>query len=535
MTAALHATGDAADALGQQIIDLIGVPKDAWEIAAQLEVMGLRDSDARASYGARDLFALARTIHDRFQDGAFHFEIEGEDPETPELPLVRFLRHYLAGLSFSLPMALQGVAMLVWGYGVWGAMELDLRIGSAIALGFIASYIVTGGFTQAIVRRGLFYIYQDDGWLARWTALRAWSLSLRVVLAVVPFALAANAVFSLLPWPMMLTAAGYYAALAVLWLNWSLLYLVRKTGLFVVTTALALAAVLAAAKLAHFGPVAANAVGLTVADVFSFAVALRHLGRIARSKAHSNTGEPVNPPRVTVLVYSTSRFFLYGLLYNTFLFTDRIMAWTSSVGREDFPPYGFWLNVRYELGMDLALVVVMLLSGVVEHATRRFSETIVPFEKRVKSLDAEDFLRDAAAAQRHRTVALGGAAVIAAAVAIVVARALRGLPDPRFHVSLISSTTTRVFWIALAAYILYMFAVQNMLMLLTLARVDLAARAVGIALTVNVATGFLCSRAIHYSYAALGLLAGTATLLLVTTLAMRRVLGRLDYYYYAAY
>ena len=50
------------------------------------------------------------------------------------------------------------VAMLVWGYGVWGAMELDLRIGSAIALGFIASYIVTGGFTQAIVRRGLFYI-----------------------------------------------------------------------------------------------------------------------------------------------------------------------------------------------------------------------------------------------------------------------------------------------------------------------------------------------------------------------------------------
>lgn len=531
MTAELHATAGAAHDLGQQIVDLIGVPKDAWEIAAQLEVMGLRDSDARNAYGMRDLFELARHIHGQFQDGVYRVELEGEDPQPRERPLLRFIRYYLGGLSFSLPIALQSIVMIVWGYGVWGAMDVDLRTGSAIALGFIASYIVTGGFAQAIVRRGLFYIYQEDGWLARWTALRAWSLSLRVVLTLVPLALAANALFAVLPWPMMLTAAGYYAALAVLWLNWSLLYLVRKTGLFVVTTAIALAAVLAAARLAHFGPVAANAVGLAVADVFSFAVALRHLQRIAREKA----GQPVNPPRVTVLVYSTSRFFLYGLLYNTFLFTDRIVAWTSSVGREDFPPYGFWLNVRYELGMDLALVVVMLLSGVVEYATRRFSETIVPSEKRAKSLDAEAFLSDAASAQRRRTRTLGGASVVAVALTIVVARALRNLPNTRFHESLISTTTTRVFWIAVAAYVLYMFAVQNMLMLLTLARVDLAARAIGIALAVNVAVGFVCSRALSYSYAALGLLAGTFVLVLLTSRAMRRVLSKLDYYYYAAY
>lgn len=528
MSAELHVSESAAHALGQQILDLIGTPKDAWEIAAQLEVMGLRDSDARAEYGERDLFALARTIYSRYLDDAFDIELEGEDQERRELPVLRFLRNYLGGLAFALPMALQGIAMLVWGYGVWGAMDLDLRTGSAIALGFIASYIVTGGFAQAIVRRGLFYIYQDDGWLARWTALRAWSISLRVVLALIPIALAANAAFSWLPWPMLLTALGYYAALAILWLNWSLLYLVRKTALFVVTTALALAVVLVAAKLAHWGPVAANGAGLAVADVFSFGVALWHLQRIAKQKAE----QPVNPPRVTVLVYSTSRFFLYGLLYNTFLFADRIVAWTSSVGREDFPPYGFWLNVRYELGMDLALLVVMLLSGVVEHATRRFSEMIVPNEKR---LDAAQFLRDAATAQRRRVLFLGAASIVAVGITIVVARVLRGLTHARFHESLLSTTTARVFWIALAAYVLYMFAVQNILMLLTLARVDLAARAVGVALIVNVAAGFIASRALHYSYASLGLLAGAATLLFVTTRAMRRVLARLDYFYYAAY
>jgi hypothetical protein len=532
VTAAVEPSRDAAHELGQQIVDLIGVPKDAWEIAAQLEVMGLRDADARSLYGARDLFALAHRLYAQFEEGAFRVFIEGEDLDKPLHPFLRFLRYYLVGLSFSVPMALQAIVMIVWGYGIWGAIDLDLRAGSAIALGFIASYIVTGGFAQAIVRRGLFHIYQEEGWLARWTVLRAWSLSLRVVLALVPLVLLVNLVFEILPWRMLLLAAGYYAALSVLWLNWSMLYLLRKTGLFALTTAIALAAVIAAAKLLGFGPIAANAVGLAIADALTFAIALRHLNRIASEKS---AAEPVNPPRLTVLVYSTSRFFLYGLLYNTFLFADRVLAWTSRAGREDFPPYGFWLNVRYELGMDLALVVVMVLSGVVEFTTQRFSETLIPSEKHHKSLATAAFLEGARRAQRRRVLQLAVASLIAFAITVFVAQWLRANAPARFHDSLVSATTTRVFWIAAVAYVIYMFAVQNMLMLLTLARVDLVARAVGIALAVNVAVGFVCSRAMHYSLAVAGLLAGAIALYLLTRRSMSRVLDELDYYYYAAY
>ena len=67
MTAAVESSRDSAHELGQQIVDLIGVPKDAWEIAAQLEVMGLRDSDARSLYGARDLFSLAHRLYAQFE------------------------------------------------------------------------------------------------------------------------------------------------------------------------------------------------------------------------------------------------------------------------------------------------------------------------------------------------------------------------------------------------------------------------------------------------------------------------------------
>src|SRR5207248_4670605 len=95
--------------------------------------------------------------------------------------------------------------------------------------------------------------------------------------------------------------------------------------------------------------------------------------------------------RLTVLVYSTSRYFLYGLLYNLFVFLDRVLAWTTRTGREDFPPYSFWLSARYELGMDLALVVVILLAGVVEASIQTFSSSLVPVQNSLISSDRERF------------------------------------------------------------------------------------------------------------------------------------------------
>ncbi|HUR79932.1 MAG TPA: exopolysaccharide Pel transporter PelG [Thermoanaerobaculia bacterium] len=530
MSAALEPRG-AEQELGQQVIDLIGIPKDHWELAAQLEVMGIRDADARSDYGARDVFELASRIYAGFRSGALIAHVEPEDVERVS-PVKRFLKNYLTGLTFSLPMALQAVTMLVWGYGVWGAIELDLRAGSAIALGFIASYVVTGGFMQTIVRRGLFYIYQDEQWLARWTALRSWALSLRVTLLLLIPALAVNALFSLLPWSMVLTAAAYYIALSVLWLNWALLYLVRKTWLFLLTTAVALAVVLFAAKVLQVNPIGANAIGLLVADSLSFGLALWNLNRMTRASARPTV---INPPRLTVLVYSTSRFFLYGLLYNTFLFADRVIAWTSATGREDFPPYGFWLNVRYELGMDLALVVVMLLSGIVEHATQRFSEQLVPREKAISSADSAQFINQALGDQRRRTLVLAVTSVFALAASVAVALWLREIPSLPIHDALLAATTARVFVVAAISYVIFMFALQNVLILLTLSRVELAVRAVAIALAANVAVGFICSRAIHYSSAVFGLLTGAVTLAFLTARAMRTVLGELDYHYYSAY
>jgi hypothetical protein len=368
-----------------------------------------------------------------------------------------------------------------------------------------------------------------------------------MLLLLVPAALL-NLLFHILPWSMVGVAMAYYAGLGVLWLSWALIYLVRKTALLLVITALSLAVVLTAAKIFGAPPLVANAAGVTFADALSFGTALFFINRLARRGAGEqaagfdrrqsrgrHTEPPTNPPRVAVLVFSTSRYFVYGLLFNAFLFADRVIAWTTSVGREDFPPYTFWLNVRYELAMDLALVVAIVMSGVVEYATVRFSEKLVPHEKRTKSDRAQTFIEEHLDAHRSRTFQLACAAVAGLAAACAVVYALQQVPNARLHEAITSAVTLRVFAAAAAGYAFFMFGVRNLLLLLTLARVNDAVRSIAIALACDAVIGFVCSRAIGYWAAVAGFVAGAIVLAFTAGRAARRALENLDYVYYSAY
>jgi hypothetical protein len=522
----------AIQQIGQTVIHRVGIPKDRWEITAQLEVLGYRDIDARERLGCRDLFEAADHILALFHAGELGFVPEGEDPVRRINPVLLFLRHYLAGLMFSLPMVLQGVTMLLWGYGLWGAIDLDVRTGSAIALGFIASYIVTSGFAWAVVSRGLFYFYQKEGGLARWSALRMWWISVRAAVVLAGPALLFNLIYRVLPMDLFFIALAYYLMLALFWLNWSLVYLVGKTHWMLAVLSVSIAAVIAAARILGWPVVASNMIGLLLANTLTFGVGLLGLNKWARN----GSGKPeVNPPRFTVLVYTTAQVFLYGLLYSVFIFTDRILAWTGMRGREDFPPYPFWLNARYELGMDLALIVVVLLAGVVEYSTHQFSARLVPSQKRAKSAALQPFLDEFRRFYRRHTAVLCICAVVALVSAAAAIRALGHFPDPRLQESLASSTTVRVFWVAAISYAIFLFALQRVLMLMTLSRADLAVHAIATAVLTNIVVGFIISRSIHYSGSVFGLLAGSIALAVLAHRNLRRVLGELDYYYYAAY
>ena len=127
------------------------------------------------------------------------------------------------------------------------------------------------------------------------------------------------------------------------------------------------------------------------------------------------------------------------------------------------------------------------------------------------------------------------AAIIALALAWYLVLALRQFPNARFQEALTADVTMRVFAAAAIAYVFFMFGVRNLLLLLTLSRIDAAVRTLAIALVVNVVVGFVCSRAIAYWAAVAGLVAGSIVLSFFAARAARRTLDDLDYSYYAAY
>ena len=123
-------------------------------MAAHLEVSGVRDADARHEYGCTDVFALAQEIM------ALATEVtpRRQPPAKRPAPLLwRFVKGYVSGLLFAMPMAAQTFFMILFGYSLWAWTEFSTHEATAIALGTVASFIVTGGFTQAISRAGVLH------------------------------------------------------------------------------------------------------------------------------------------------------------------------------------------------------------------------------------------------------------------------------------------------------------------------------------------------------------------------------------------
>ena len=93
---------DPITALAERILAEAGTPKDHWEVAAQLEVSGIRDVDARTGFGCPDVFELARRVHAATKTIA----ASPARAAPRQSPLLwRFVRAYVAGLLFCMPMA----------------------------------------------------------------------------------------------------------------------------------------------------------------------------------------------------------------------------------------------------------------------------------------------------------------------------------------------------------------------------------------------------------------------------------------------
>jgi hypothetical protein len=498
-------------------------PVNTWAVAATLESRGVRDVDARQRYGDADVFALA----DRVYAACRARLIEAGDPvEAVESPtgLSTVLQRYGRGFISGLPMLVQTFSVLLLAFVLYALLGYDEQRASVVALATLVSLVVTGGFVQCIGRLGVYYAEQRSFRLAQqvsWRLLRYGLASAAVVGCVLT---AVNEVAEWLPPRLMLDAVIYYALLTLLWLLLAVLYAMQlRLSIVLIFLATALVAALAhrvfdsSLEVAHWS-------GLLAADLGAAFWARRSLRR--RAAEDDVTGEVRRLPRQAIHAYGLAPYFLYGLLYFGFLFLDRMLAWT--VGGQPLP---FWFDASYEVGLDLALIVLVLMLPQLEYAVHAFSESLTPVQTSFLAADARShnlhYLRFYGR-QLLLLLVLGACSAGIVTSGVLWLRSTDRLP-------LDGGITWYVFLAGTAGYSLLVVALLNGVFLFSLSRPWPAVGALGVAVCVDAAVGWVLSRQGEYWWSVGGLVAGAAVFAGLTSVATVRVLRRLDYYYYSAY
>jgi hypothetical protein len=384
---------------------------------------------------------------------------------------------------------------------------------------------------QAIGRRGLMYLRQDMQ-----------VLSFKISLLLVGIGVAAVIVSGIGLWlflsffPVIApneipVAILYFVTLSLLWLGLSIVYMLQQEIWFSIAVGLGIAVVYFLREYLRTSVIFAHQAGILTAALFGLVVGtillfVREM-RIRRTRKQPLAGKL---PRMSVIAYSVAPYFAYGFTYFSFLFIDRILAWT---GRAPFRRYFVWFQSDYEVGLNWALLSLLLSFGVLEFTVYRLGELIPYLSRKYSLLQVRSFTGDVLAFYRRAVLAYVVSAVVGVIAAFILVQAL--VPRVPLIATLLNDVSVYVFFIASVAYLFVVWSLLNNVFVFAFSRPAFALRAVLPAFAVNVVVGFLLSRIFVYWAAAFGLLAGAIVLWAITTHYTVKMLRDMDYYAYSAF
>lgn len=508
--------------LVEELADRSRHARDHFEIAAVLESMGWTDRSA-AELGYDSVFDLAREVHVliRRTVPVRSFVPRRDEPWLERLTFV--VRYFLRGTMFAMPMAVSIAAFLVLRYSLWASQYLSLELATSVVLGTILSFVVTGGFTQAVARRGMMYLGQEEHNLSRRVTFKFVRLGVAVVALVGVTVAFVNVALDIFPPKMIAYMVVYYGFLSVMWLSVTVLYMLQREFLFTVIITAGIAAVAVLHELFRLDIVRAQIVALTGVAGASLFTAIR----LFRAAERAFTGEvEVSLPRMSLIVYTALPFFGYGFLYFAFLFIDRVIGWSASSA---YMPYFIWFRGDYELGHDFALLTLIIPLGMVEVTIRSAMRLLTELQSEYQLGQVQHFNRR----YQHMYVRQLLIYALSAAMSGLILYQVINLVFAGVYAGWRPGTVgTFVFRWAVVGYVVLAGGLMNTLFLFCLSQPLPVLRSLTTAAVVNTVVAFVASRVIAYHWAVLGLASGSAVFLALTTREVLRVLGNLDFYVY---
>lgn len=521
---------DRLESLLNEVLNRNQRPEDRHEITAILESLGWNDGRASRDFGVADVFELAEVLWERCRTKVLYTSFSKVEKHSIAQTFMLLLRQFLRGVIFAIPMAVSVASMLSLKFSLWSYENLSVELATSIAIGTILSFVTVGGFTQAIARRGFFYIIQGYYNMARRITFHFIRLGFLICLVISGAIFLLNLVIHMFPTSMLMVIILYFFFLNTIWLSVTVMYILKKELLFTGLIIGGIGIVYVLFELLDLvNIIIAQLIALSIVSAISMVLVVYLFKR-----AESKTEKGISPqlPKMSVMLYSTLPYFIYGTLYFSFLFVDRIVAWSRNT---DVMPYLIWFRGEYELGLDFALLVLILPMGISEVALTKMMMDIEVSQKSYWGDETEKMNRHYIHEYFRRLVQIFLSAVVSAiGLYWLLVKLFQTYPSLSAKSLFAIEDTHFVFIISLIAYIFVAIALMNAVILFSLSQPGFVVRSIWISLIVNVGIGFLLSRWVEYHFAVFGLLLGSIVFLALSSIQVYRVLRKLDYYLYAA-
>lgn len=522
-------TGNKYQNIIREVLQKHIYPEDEYEIAAILEANGWNDNRAAEEYGAESLFTLAENIWRLIQNQVAAQPFSSIPKVSITAHICTAVRSFLRGMIVALPMAVSVFAMLTLKFSLWSYLNLSLELATSIAIGTIMSFMAIGGFTQAIARRGFLYICMGYYDLARRIVFYFVRLGYVLCIIFAIFYLLFNSFFNMFPFRMSIVVVGYFFFLSTIWLSVTIMYVLKKELTFTGLLTGGIGLVFIFFKIYKLDIIISQLISLAIVSAIGAITAFYYF-KTMEKKMEKGVSVPALP-RTSITIYTVLPYFAYGFLYFTFIFADRIIAWSTS---SLFIPYLIWFRGPYELGLDFALITIIIPIGIIEAVINEFMANMESNQKNYQGTQAPALGRVYQKLYLKRIVFVAVSAIIIAVLIYVVIRFIHMTSWVSLDKSLIDNDTTHfVFIIGLAGYTILCIGLTNALILFSLAQPEMVSRSILFALIVNFFVGFPLSRWFDHHYAVFGLLAGAIVFAVFSYRWVIKVLKDIDYYLYA--
>lgn len=502
-----------------------GEPLDFWEVAALLEVYGIRDVDAKEEYGFDDVFAMAKELFKYKNIKEYPSITSVTQHKAPPLKK-RLVQNYLKGLAFAIPIFIQIVATLIFGFALWSNIMMDEATATIMAFGTFLAMIVTGGPAQIIGRKGLYYLKMHEYVLAAKSIKVLYLASFMMIVLLCLLFFIYDSLFKVFEPSLFSIFILTFFLLSILFLSISVYYVFEEYGKIALYFLFGVIMVIPMHYILGIEFPYAQFVVLAILDLTIIFFGWKKLKELKKSVA--SEGELL--PRASMLIYTLLPFFIYGVFYFLFLVLDKMLEWNVNALERGF---FIWFDVKYEIGTDLALIVMVVLMGVLEVVVYEFlymlNERVVAYSmKQVKEFNRyfENFYTKV---NRLFTI-FSIVTIIVAYIAVkLLAQYISNEKLPFTEVS------EYVFIVSAIAYAFLTSGLMNALILFSFSRQKVVVKAIIFAVMVDFIIGVVLANMFSQYLAVIGLLFGSLTFWYITYSYMKKVFKELDYYYYSAF